>query len=277
MKCSTVGWCLSILACFSLAAGAHAADRAPYDKEAAEGHTSVEMFKAIESGDIEVTLIPKDATEATILLTNKSKKPLAVSLPEAFVGVPVMAQFGGGGFGGGGGGFGGGGGGFGGGGGTQGVGGGFGGMGGMGGFGGGFMNVDADTTRKVKVKAVCLEHGKDDPSPRVKYEIKPISSFTDKAEVHEVCKMLGRGEVPQNVAQAAAWHLMDGLSWAELAAKDRVFIRRTGYREKFFSRQEIMFAGRAIQVAQTRIKQNGDSQDTSLASQEIGQQALGQD
>jgi hypothetical protein len=168
-----------------------------------------------------------------------------------------LPQFGGpgGGFGGaGGGGFGGGGG--------QGFGGGFGGMGMMGGFGGmgGFMNVEPEMTRKVKVKGVCLEHGKEDPSPRMKYAIKPIETFTDKSDVHEVCKMLARGEITQNVAQAAAWHLMDDMSWNELAAKDRVVSKLRNYREKWFSRQEITLADRVVRAAQDRAEKVAQSQ-----------------
>jgi hypothetical protein len=259
MKCCATKWyvCVTfILAASLLAANARAADRLTVDKEAKLGHESIEMFKAIESGDVEVTLIPKDATEATVIFTNKSKRPLAVALPEAFVGVPVLPQFGGmgmGGFGGGmmGGGMMGGGQGFGGGfgggmmGGGMGMGGGFGGM-------GGFMNVEPDTTRKVKVKGVCLEHGKEDPSPRMKYAIKPIESFTDKAGVYEVCKMLARGEISQNVAQAAAWHVMDDMSWKELAAKNRIESKLSNYRERFFSNQELFLADRTVRVAGER-------------------------
>jgi len=76
---------------------------------------SVDVFDAIKAGDIEVRLIPKDSTGGMVLVKNKSKKPLTIKMPEAFAGVPVAAQFCGGGMGGmGGGGMGGGGGGFGG-------------------------------------------------------------------------------------------------------------------------------------------------------------------
>jgi len=269
--------CLSVvLAAGMFAALAKAADRLSVDKEAAKGFETVEMFKAMEGGDVEVKIIPKDATEATVMFTNKSKKPLAVSLPEAFVAVPVAPQFGGGGFGCGGGGFGGGGGG------GQGFGGGFGGMGGMGGFGGGgmggfgggFMNVEPDSTRKVKVKGVCLEHGKEDPAPRIKYAIKPIESFTDKGEVHEVCKMLARGEISQNIAQAAAWHLMDDLSWNELAAKNRFESKLTNRTEKWFSPQELVIAGRAVHAA----KERAESLASSVASSKSdSQETLSQD
>ena len=184
----------------------------------------VEMFAGIKSGEIEVSFIPKDATVATILFKNKTAKPLTIKLPEAFVGVPVLAQAApamapkrpaampaspkqnmGSGFGS-----------------PMGglmpqpagmrVGNGlgrmmgpgmFGGLGGMGPFGGGMMmNVGPDKIIKVKVPLVCLEHGKKDPTSRVKYEIRPIESFTKSPGVIEICKMVGRGEVPQNTAQA---------------------------------------------------------------------------
>src|SRR5262245_44781235 len=54
----------------------------------------VEMFAAIKRGDIEVKLVAKDDTEASVLIKNKTKRPLNVKLPEAFAGVPVLAQLG---------------------------------------------------------------------------------------------------------------------------------------------------------------------------------------
>jgi hypothetical protein len=225
----------------------------------------VEMFTAMDAGDIEVTFIGKNAKEANVLFKNKTDKPLAIKLPEAFAGVPVLAQFCGGGGGGGGlgGGLGGGGGG------QQGVGGGFGGGGagggglgggggGAGGFGGGFMNVAPEKVGKLTVAVVCLEHGKDDPNPRVKYEIKPIESFTDQPEVIEVCKMLGRGEVQQNTAQASVWHLASGLTWEQLASKDRVRLRN-GYTEKYFTPQELLIAARITAHAVHRAQQQQTS------------------
>jgi len=243
-------------------------------KDAADGYSTVEMYEAIKTGDVEVTLIPKDATEATVLFKNKTGKPLAIRLPEAFAGVPVLAQFGGGGFGGGGlggGGLGGGGGGnqqFGGGFGGGGLGGGLGGGGG-GGFGGGFMNVAPEKVRKVKVAGVCLEHGKKDPNPRVKYEIKPIETVVKNPAVIEVCKMLGRGAIPQNTAQAAAWHIENGLSWQELARMDRIRLRN-GYVKKWFSSRELALAQSVTAVA-TKLakdaKTTSSSKEDSLSQQ----------
>lgn len=229
--------------------------------EALEGYEEVELFSGIASGEIEVQFIPRDATQATVIFTNKTDRPLSIKLPDAFAGVPVlpqMAGMGGPGMGGMGGGLGG----MGGGGGNQGMGGGFGGGMGGGGFGGmgggmggmgGFMNLAPEKVGRVRVQTMCLEHDKDDPNPHLRYEIRPISEFTDHEEIAEVCKMLARDEVSQNIAQAVAWNVMDGLSWQELAFKDRVRLSN-GYVEKWFSYDELMFAQRALAVAAERAR-----------------------
>jgi hypothetical protein len=180
---------------------------------------TVEMFAAIEKGDISVRLIPKDSTESQVLIKNETDQPLNVKLPDAFAGVPVLAQFGGAGGGGAGGG------GHhgnhngnssGGGNQNQGMGGGMGGM--MGGMGGMF-NVPPEKVGKFKVPTVCLDHGKAEPRPAIPYTIKPIESYSSKPGVREVCQMLGNGQVNQHAAQAAAWHLNNGMTWEQLAAK----------------------------------------------------------
>jgi len=221
---------------------------------------TVEMFAAMKSGDIDVKLVCRDSRGGNVLITNNTKKPLKIALPEAFAAVPVLAQFGGGmaGMGGMGGMGGGGMGGMGGmgGGGMQGMGGGMGGMGGggmggmmggggMGGMGGGggFFNVGPEKVGKIKVNTVCLEHGKKDPNIRVPYRLIPIESFTQKEDVIQLCKMLGRGEIPQNSAQAAAWHMANGLSWGELAAKVRIK-HFDGSTEMYFSPGEVEAASR---------------------------------
>jgi hypothetical protein len=229
----------------------------------------VELFSAIDAGELEVRFIPKNAQSANVMIRNKTDQPLTVRLPEAFAGVPVLAQPAGGaagaanlgGAGGGGGG------------GGQGVGGGFGGGGmGGGGFGGmgggGFFNVAPDKVGKVEVACICLEHGKEDPNPRMKYEIKPIGSFTQDERVIEVCKMLGRGEIPQNAAQAATWHLTDGLTWEALASKNRVELRTVNYFERFFNPRELALAAQIVREASRRTEGSGEQRTSEPYSSE---------
>lgn len=202
---------------------------------------TVEMFEAMEAGVLDVKFIPKNEHEGQIFIENKTKKPLNVKMPEAFAGVPVLAQ---GGFGGGGGGFGGGGGG----GGGQGIGGG--GGGGRGG-GGGFQNIPPERLGKLKVETLCLEHGKADPRPAMKYKIVPIDQFTDKAEVAELLKLYAEGKFSRAGAQAAAWHISNGMSWQELAAKR--IERANGISYPYFNQEQLReamaMANAAVQLA----------------------------
>jgi hypothetical protein len=103
----------------------------------------------------------------------------------------------------------------------------------------------------------------------MKYKLVPIESFTDKGDVIEVCKLLGYGKISQNVAQAATWHLANGLSWGQLADKDRVRLMN-GYREKWFYPQELNLAMRVAQHAAEQARKNpkvspGDAKIDSLS------------
>ncbi len=232
-----------VTTCTSVVGAAEAATGKVKERVAIE--PAARMVCCRRAGQIEVKFIPKDATEATVIVKNLTDKPLTIKLPEAFAAVPIQAQgmMGGGmgGMGGGGmGGMGGGGmGGMGGGGGGQGMGGGMGGggMGGMGGGGmggggmggmGGMMRIAPEKQSKMKVVTVCLEHGKPDPNPKMAYKMIPADKFIKDERVMNLCKMLGNGLTTQNTAQAAAWHLTDGMSWDQLAAKNRVESKYTG-------------------------------------------------
>lgn len=214
-------------------------------KSSAPSAQMVDMFQAMRAGQIEVKFIPKDAKQATVLIKNKTEKPLTIKLPEAFAAVPVLAQFDAGGLGasstttsst------------------TQALGGGWGtgmmgGLGGMG-MGGGMWNVPPEKIAQLKVPVVCLEHGKPDPRPAVPYQIKPLEEFTTTAGVREVLQALANGLVSQRVAQIAAWHLQNGLSFQELASKQLRFAN--GTRCPYFSPAEIRAAIQLVAKAKEK-------------------------
>ena len=133
-----------------------------------------------------------------------------------------------------------------------------GGMGGMGG-GMGMFNVPPEKVGQLKVATVCLEHGKREPRAAIPYEIKPLESFTDKPGVRELCAMLGSGQINQRAAQAAAWHLNNGMSWQELAAKRLRFAN--GTRQPYFSPAEIQ-AGMKIAAAAVRLSEERQKPDS---------------
>lgn len=238
--------------------------------EPVEGFESVEMFEGMASGTVDVTIKPKDATDSTMIFVNKTDKPLAIQVPATFSAVPVMRQFGGGG-GGRGGGLGGGGGGqqggiqqgIGGGGGGGRGGGGLGGGGagrGGGGGGGGVFNIPAGKSGKLKIKTVCLEHGKPDPRSSIEYRLQPLENLTDDPKVAETIRMLAEDEITQNVAQATTWHLTDGLSFEGMLTMNRVE-RMGGYFERFFSVDELKFAVKVLAEAGRRAELRAEMED----------------
>lgn len=221
---------------------------------------TVEMFQAIDKGDIAVRLIPKDSAQGRVMIENKTNKPLNVKLPEAFGAVPVLAQgaaAGGGGRGA-----------------AQPVGGGMmggggGGMMGGGGMGMGMMNIPPEKVGQLKVNTVCLEHGKPEPRASIPYEVKPLESVTNKPGVREVCAMVGRGDIPQRAAQVAAWHLNNNMSFEQLAAKQLRFADGTS--QPYFSPQELQaglqITARATQLAQQRTKSSSSSEGGPASAQ----------
>ena len=265
--------CVAIAGCLALSAvhGTNASEKArkpvmkhlKYDPSLPKSG----LFEAMEADQIGVRLVAKNEFEGHLLVENKTDAPMTIQMPDAFVGVQVLPQFGSGGGGRGGGGIGGGG--QGGGGQAQTTGGGGGGMnggggGGGGGFGGGgFMSIPVGTVAKVPVSMVCLEHGKKTPSQRLHYTVARPEKFTADPRVHEICKMVGTGQLDRASAQAAAWHISNNLSWDELANKkyDRVGSPDTPY----FTPEQLAAARAIVSGADSRVavrKEKGELVET---------------
>lgn len=190
----------------------------------------VDMFAAIEKGQIKVQIFPRDATQARLVVTNETDQPISVALPPAFAATPVLAQFnnpvqaktkapqplgvapaGNG----------------------PGNGNGpgipnFNPIGRNNGAGpaiaglnplGALFDIPPEKVEQMKLKAVCLQAERAQPNPRVAYEVKPLAAVCDKPALYEICRLLSDPSVSQKALQAAAWHYADGLSWDDLAAK----------------------------------------------------------
>jgi hypothetical protein len=253
---------------------------------AAEGFEAVEMFEAMEKGDIKVRFVPKNANSSNLFVENLTNRPLSIQMPATFSAVPAMrlqGQLGMGGGAMGGPGMGGGnmGGGNMGGMGGQGMGGGMGmggmGMGGMGGMGmggmgmgGGMFNIPVGRKGKLQLNTVCLEEGRPDPKPTIEYVIQPLEKLNADPRIAEICMMLGNNEISTEVAQAAAWHVSDNLSWQELMVKNR---RESmdGSFERYFHPMQLQFAERALTVANQRIAMRATQQKNQNRSGDYNQ------
>lgn len=242
---------LSLLVFGSISAPAWAKDLAaaePATDQPAAAETTndkpLDLFDAIDQGVVDAKFVARSAAKGRLILENKTKEPLNVLVPEAFAGVPVLRQFGGGG-----GGLGGGGGGLGGGGGGQSVGGG-GGGGGRGGGGGGAFNIAPERIERIDVPLLCLDHGLRDPSSSKPYEIRPIEDVVTSPALVEIVKAFANGELPRGASQAAAWHINSEVSWNELATK-LTGTKRNINRSPYFSRNEIEAAMAIVQRAES--------------------------
>jgi hypothetical protein len=221
--------------------------------DAPEAETpAVDVFDAIDQGLVDVKFIAKDSQAGRLILTNKTAQPVDVIVPDAFAGVPVLKQFGGGMGGGGmGGGMGGGqqsvGGG--GGGGRGGGGRGGGGRGGGGRGGGGRFNIAPEAVNRIDVPLVCLDHGLRDPSTNKPYEIRPIEDVVSDPAVIRVIEAYTTGEIDPAATQAAIWHLNSKVAWNELSAKLTGTVRSL-VRDPYFSQAEIKEAMSIVASAQ---------------------------
>ncbi|MDX1947621.1 MAG: hypothetical protein SFU86_19640 [Pirellulaceae bacterium] len=216
--------------------------------ERAEASPPVEFFAAIKRGEIEAKIIPRDEKVGTVIVTNKTNRPLTIKLPGAFVGLPVVAQFGAGLLG-------------------NNFGNNFGANQGnpganqaLGGamrqpggqqnpFGAGIFNVGPERAIKLRFNAVCLEHDKRSPNTRIPYRLAPLDEYTSDSTLIELISMLDRREIDQPTAQAAAWHVANGVTWDKLAK--RISARHlNGTSELFFTTQQIEAARDAVAQAE---------------------------
>lgn len=224
----------------------------------------VPLFEGMEQRQFDVKLVHRDEKSGQLFVTNTTDSVLTVEMPEAFVGVQVLHQFqlspqgptsgqnqsslsqlgqtlG---------------------------------AGQMTGGGtnnqssalpNGFFSVPAGATVRLPVTSVCLEHGRPTPSPRMEYRIVPVETVTSDPVLKGVLTQLAQGRIPQKPAQAAAWHLANGKSRAELAS---MMARNTGLPVPLFSAEDLRQTEALLNrvrnsVAQDQIEQTGEAQERS--------------
>jgi hypothetical protein len=117
-------------------------------------------------------------------------------------------------------------------------------------------------TRTFRFATVCLEHGRPEPSPRIPYKLQRLDSFSGDPRLAFVIDGLASGAVSQKVAQAAAWHIANGLPWERLAAE---MIDHAGGDpdEPFFSGAELAAAQGLVAAAEKQ--QNSRKPERSQA------------
>ncbi|MEI8382348.1 MAG: hypothetical protein WCJ09_19610 [Planctomycetota bacterium] len=222
----------------------------------------VDLFEGKEQGQFDVRLVAMNAHEGRIFITNKTDKPLSVSVPAGLVGVQVHPQilnqqpggvgnfFGNGqqnqqqgqqq---------------------NQSVGGNAGPMNGnatgfpnqngiQNGFPNGqnqgnglnFFSIPPEKTVQLAFHSVCLNYGRREPNAALKYELVKADSLTTDPVLLQLLEDYSP-RTNREAQQAAAWHVANGLSWDKIAQlKDE---KVPGDPRPLFTAQQIQ-AGRTL-------------------------------
>ncbi|MEZ6065558.1 MAG: hypothetical protein R3B90_07555 [Planctomycetaceae bacterium] len=232
----------------------------------------VDVFAAIDAGDISVAMRPRDETGGAIFVENLSDRPLTVVLPEAIVGVQVFPQsiFGNGnssvgqnqnqnqGQ-------------------NQPVGGGptngnangnsgplFGANANGNRPGPGFFSVPPGHVTRIEYRSVCLVHGAKEPRRGQVYRLVRVADYSNDPRLPELLKLVGEGDVDPQAAQAAAWHIANDMSWQSLQDKRTPHLNAAPTR--YFSQGDLQLAQQIVQ----RINSVAASQTNALpAAQSI--------
>lgn len=102
-----------------------------------------------------------------------------------------------------------------------------------------FFFVPAGKSAKADLPSVCLEYGRPDPSRRMRYQLRSVVAFTNPAPIVGFLKAWHTDRFSQNVAQATAWRLADGLTWERLAALRAGTVGAYTAGRPMFSRQDL--------------------------------------
>jgi hypothetical protein len=195
------------------------------------GTEAVEMFAAIDRGDLAARLRPDKDQQARLELENRTDRPLTVQAPATFGGRYILAGVG---------------------------------VGlpagagthqplintplpvvGMRTNGGVMFYIPPEKVGCLRTRTVCLDESKPEPTPGMIYEVCRPEELTEQPAVQRLCSMLGDAETDPLAVQAAVWHLKCHLSWPQLAARLRSLGGPHGT-QRFFTAKQIEEAKRLV-------------------------------
>lgn len=224
------------------------------------------LLGAIERGIVEAKVIARDERHVRVFLKNPGTQPINVSIPDVLAARPILAQavnnfFN-----------------------PQGPGGNSNSGSSQSGqsqavagpsqFSGqnnnnGIFAIPPESVREVKIKSVCLEHGKPEPNSRLKYELVEASKVGVGPELETLLAGYGRDELDAEAVQAATWHLANGKSWQDLANMSRM--AAINARSSIFTQRQLQTAKRLVADAQKSVAAHkADKKSTSVAETDVG-------
>jgi hypothetical protein len=109
-----------------------------------------------------------------------------------------------------------------------------------------------------------LEHGKPEPSPLRPYKLVELESYSDDPRLEQLMQSIGKGEISQKVAQAAAWHIANGLTWQQLAA-EKIDHAGGDPDEPFFTPAELRAAFKVVEIVTQRAEKAATTGSSSTS------------
>ena len=115
----------------------------------------------------------------------------------------------------------------------------------------GMFSIPPQKVVRLPYRGVCLEHGKREPTSRMRYKLVPVEQYSRDAGLHELLRLVAARRIPTPVAQAAAWNINSKMPWQSLAAKRRVRLGG-GYQPPYFHLQHLIRARQVVAFAKAR-------------------------
>lgn len=123
--------------------------------------------------------------------------------------------------------------------------------------GGAALKIPAGQSVTIVLHGVCLAYGSPTPTPRMAYRITPLEKLSPKPEVRRLLTIIGSEDIPQRVAQPAAWYLANGLPWDKMT--DRSSLAGVRAQKQRFSPDEILAAQKLVQRATATTSSSGSA------------------
>ena len=130
--------------------------------------------------------------------------------------------------------------------------------------GGRSLRILPKQSAALLLNGVCLAFGSPTPTPRMAYRLTPLESLTPKPELRRLLTIVGSENIPQRVAQPAAWYLANGLSWEKLTDHSSLAGMRT--QKLRFSPAEITAAQQLVQRVTSAKSNSGAAPASSGAA-----------
>ncbi len=112
---------------------------------------------------------------------------------------------------------------------------------------GGAFTIPGKKSVEILLHTACAEHGKLTPFSRMTYRLKPLDDEIENKTLQKIVKTYDPQKIHPLAFQAAVWHLANGMSWKDLAAKTST---KGGIPAPYFTRRQLLAAQKLIKSAE---------------------------